>query len=207
MFPTTFDELNKLVGYKRSMSVDQYFDEMHLTKQQKEQRKKLARDLEDELVWTMAYMFYAKQQGLPVSMDAVQELRQRYLEAVGNTVVIDAYIQSHIAITAINIVDATNRHMDDPYYYSEDRARLIAENEASSIFNYTEYEDASKNMKYKTWHTIMDNHERESHAEINGATIGINEWFQLQGGECQFPRQDTLPDEEAVNCRCSLSFS
>lgn len=236
-----FDELNRLVGYKRSLQISRYFDEMKLTKQQKTYRKALARKLEDEMVWLMSYLFYARQQGISVSMDALNEIRQRYrivlvdiqreypnafaavqremdflaanIVAQTNARIIQAqtsdngYIDSHIDSATADIIDATNRHKDDPYFYSKDRARLIAENEASAIFNYTEFESAAKNKKYKTWNTIMDNHERESHAEVNGMTIPITDWFQLQAGMCQFPRQDTLPDEELVNCRCSLTFS
>ena len=120
---------------------------------------------------------------------------------------IDLYIATHIDSVTANIVDATNRHKDDPYFYSEDRARLIAEEESNSIFQYTEFEEASKNKRYKTWLTIMDGHQRESHGLVNGTTIPIDEEFILEGGTCQFPREDTLPDEEVCGCRCSLAFS
>ena len=205
--PVSFDELNRLVGFERSLPIDQYFDEMRLTPRQKEQRKRLARQLEEEMVWLMSYMFYARKQGISVSMNAINEIRERYREAVGSTVVIDLYIATHIDSVTANIVDATNRHKDDPYFYSEDRARLIAEEESNSIFQYTEFEEASKNKRYKTWLTIMDGHQRESHGLVNGTTIPIDEEFILEGGTCQFPREDTLPDEEVCGCRCSLAFS
>ena len=205
--PVSFDELNRLVGFERSLPIDQYFDEMRLAPRQKEQRKRLARQLEEEMVWLMSYMFYARKQGISVSMDAINEIRERYREAVGSTVVIDLYIATHIDSVTANIVDATNRHKDDPYFYSEDRARLIAEEESNSIFQYTEFEEASKNKRYKTWLTVMDGHQRESHGLVNGTTIPIDEEFILEGGTCQFPREDTLPDEECIGCRCSLAFS
>ena len=207
MLPLSFDELNRIVGFKRSMDISTYFDEMHLTKQQKAYRKRLASQLYEEMVWLMSYMFYARQQDISVSMDAITEIRDRYRGALGNTVAIDLYIATHIDSITADIVDATNRHRDDPYFYSKDRARLIAEGEANSIFNHTEYEEASKNKKYKTWHTIMDGHQRESHSIVNRTTIPIDDYFVLEGGTCLFPRDDSLPDEEACGCRCSLSFS
>lgn len=205
----SFDELNRLVGFERSMSINKYFDEMHLTKQQKAYRKRLASQLYEEMVWLMSYMFYARQQGISVSMDAITEIRDRYREALGNTVAIDLYIATHIDSITADIVNATNRHPDDPYFYSKDRARLIAEGEANSIFNHTEYEEAAKNKKYKTWHTVMDNRERESHAEVNGMTIPIYESFTLQGGSVLYPRDESLgaEDSELIACRCSLTFS
>ena len=202
-----FDELNRLVGFERSLSINRYFGEMHLTKQQKAYRKRLASQLYEEMVWLMSYMFYARQQGISVSMDAITEIRDRYREALGNTVAIDLYIATHIDSITADIVNATNRHPDDPYFYSKDRARLIAEGEANSIFNHTEYEEAAKNKKYKTWHTVMDGHQRESHGLVNGTTIPIDEEFVLEGGTCLFPRDDNLPDEEVISCRCSLTFS
>lgn len=191
------------------MYISTYFDEMRLAKQQKAYRKELARKLYEEMVWLMSYMFYARQQGISVSMDAIREIRQRYRDVVGDTFAIDLYISTHIDSITADIVNATNRHPDDPYFYSKDRARLIAENEANSVFNHTEYENAVKGKKYKTWHTIMDNHERESHAEVNGMTIPIYEPFTLQGGSVLYPRDESLgaEDSELIACRCSLTFS
>lgn len=247
--PLTFDALNQLTGYKRSISISRYFDEMKLTRQQKAYRKALARKLEDEMVWLMSYLFYARQQGIGVSMDALSEIRQRYrvvlldiqreypsafagiqqemnflaasivaqsneiararmAQSILDTPTSDSgYIATHIDSATADIIDATNRHKDDPYFYSKDRARLIAESESNSIWNYTEYASAVKNKKYKTWHTIMDGHQRDSHGNVNGMTIPINERFVLDAGTCLFPRSDELPEEEVCGCRCSLSFS
>ena len=77
----------------------------------------------------------------------------------------------------------------------------------SPFRDYSDYEDAVKNKSYKTWLTIMDGHQRESHGHVNGTTISIDEEFVLDGGTCLFPRADTLPDEEICGCRCSLEFS
>ena len=202
-----FDELNRLVGFERSMSISKYFDGMRLTKQQKAYRKQLARDLYAEMVWLMSYMFYARQQGISISMDALNEIRERYRDAIGDTFAIDLYISTHIDSITADIIDATNRHKDDPYFYSKDRARFIAEEESNSLWAYSDYEDAVKNKSYKTWLTIMDGHQRESHGHVNGTTISIDEEFVLDGGTCLFPRADTLPDEEICGCRCSLEFS
>ena len=206
--PVSFDELNRLVGFERSLPIDQYFDEMRLTTQQKEQRKRLARQLEDEMVWLMSYMFYARKQGISVSMDAINEIRERYREAVGSTVVIDLYIASHIDSVTANIVDATNRHKDDPYYYSEDRARLIAENDSSYIYDHDDYEQALQGKTHKQWLTVIDGHERDSHAEVNGQILPIGEPFVLQGGEMMHAHDDSLgaSDEELVNCRCVTRY-
>ena len=205
---TSFDELNRLVGFERSMSISKYFDDMHLTKQQKAHRKEMARKLYEEFVWLMSYMFYARQQGISVSMDALEEIRQRYRDVVGDTVVIDLYLSAHIDSITADIIDATNRHRDDPYFYSKDRARVIAENETSTTIDHSEYEDAVNGKRYKRWITIMDNHERESHAEANGMVMPIDEPFELQGGFLQYPHDGSLgcSEEELINCRCSCEY-
>jgi uncharacterized protein with gpF-like domain len=209
MLPLSFDELNRIVGYRKSIDISTYFDEMRLTPQQKAYRKQLARDLYAEMVWLMSYMFYARQQGISISMDALNEIRERYRDAIGNTFAIDLYISTHIDSITADIIDATNRHKDDPYFYSKDRARFIAEEESNSLWAYSDYEDAVKNKSYKTWLTIMDGHQRESHAEVNGMTIPISEPFDLQGGSVLYPRDESLgaEDSELIACRCSLAFS
>lgn len=205
----TWDELNQLVGYNISEPFDEYYAPMKLTEKQKRQRMDLAERLDDVFIALLAEFFYADQIGAIVSSDIYERTRESYMDAVRQSVEPDYYILNH----GIELIAATiavlMRHQDEPYFYSEDRARVIAENDSNSIWNHTEYEEAVKNKHYKTWHTIMDGKERESHAEVNGLTIPINDVFHLQGGDCYYPRSDELglSDDEIVNCRCSLTFS
>ena len=157
----------------------------------------------------MSEYFYADQLNTVVKLDIYERTRLEYLGAIEKYVLPDEYIINHATTTITNTIEVLLRHREDPYFYSKDRARAIAENEANSIFNYTEYEDAIKNKHFKTWNTIMDGRERDSHAEVNGITIPINEPFQLRGGYLQYPRDDSLDvsDDEIVGCRCSLTFS
>ena len=204
--PTSFDELNRLVGYKRSMPIDKYFDEMPITTEQKRLRKAFARRLEDEMVWLMSFLFYTRDN--PQYMMALEEIRERYRECADRDLLFDAYVAERINRATADIVSATSRHEDDPYFYSKDRARLISENESNTIWSYTEYENAIKNKSYKRWRTIMDGHERDSHAEVNGVVMPINEPFVLAGGLLQYPRDESYSpsDEEIIACRCGIEF-
>lgn len=209
MSVTSFDELNRLVGYKRSMPIDKFFDEMRISKSQKQLRKDLAERLNDEFDYVMAYMFYLQANGIPIaSTDIVSEITGRYRDAVGLLIPIDLYVANRIAKTAYEVTDATIRHPDDPYFYSLDRSRLIAENESNTLYSYDEFNEEAQNARYKQWLTIMDGKERESHAEVNETIIPIDEPFELQGGYAMFPRDDSMgiSDEELINCRCSLDF-
>ena len=141
--------------------------------------------------------------------DIYERTRREYLEIIENYVQPDEYIITHVLSTITNTIEVLLRHKDELYYYSKDRARAIAENEANVIFGHTEYEEAIKNKRYKTWHTIMDGRERDSHAEVNGMTLNITEPFELAGGLRQYPMDTSLgcSEDEWINCRCSLSFS
>lgn len=206
MFPTSFDQLNQLVGYERSIPIDQFFDEMPITTEQKRLRKAFARRLEDEMIWLMSFLFYTRDN--PQYLTALEEIRERYRECADRDLLFEAYVADRIEQATADIIAATSRHEDDPYFYSKDRARVIAENESNVIWSHTEYEDAVKNKSYKRWRTIMDNHERDSHAEVNGVVMPINEPFVLQGGLMMYARDDSLgaSDEEILGCRCGIEF-
>ena len=205
----TWDELNQLVGYKVSESFKEYYAPMKISAAQKRKRTKLAEQINGLFIGLLSEYFYAEQLKIIVMSDIYERTRREYLEIIENYVQPDEYIIAHVLSTITNTIEVLLRHKEDPYFYSKDRARAIAENEANSIFNHTEYEDAIKNKHFKTWNTIMDGRERDSHAEVNGITIPIDEPFQLRGGYLQYPRDDSLDvsDDEIVGCRCSLTFS
>ena len=206
----SWDELNQLVGFKRSEPFEQYYAPMKITEAQKRKRIELAEQLEDVMIGLLSFMFYAQQQGTIPYTDAYERAYEEYILILNNILNPDEYLLNHAETVLTDIISVTYRHPDEEYYYSADRARLISENEANSIYNYDEFQDAIDNgYHYKTWETIMDGKERESHAEVNGVTIPINDVFHLQGGDCYYPRSDELgmSDEEIVNCRCSLSYS
>jgi len=204
---TSFDALNQLVGMKRSEPFKEFYAPMHLTKEQKRERQRLAEAFEEEFLYMMSYMFYAYP---TLNEQMIYDLRDAYIRAieeVGLYSMVDQYYRQAEKF-AIDCIEATQRHKEDPYYYSADRARFCAENESNKIWAYTEYEEAVGNCQYKQWQTIIDGKERDSHAEINGEILRIGEPFILAGGLMMFPTDDSMgaSDEEIVNCRCSLTF-
>ena len=95
------------------------------------------------------------------------------------------------------------------YWISINRARLIAQNEANTFLNYTEYIQAKENgFTQKTWLTMPDNKVRDTHEEVEGKTIGIDEFFQVGNSEMKFPHDWELnPDpKETINCRCAVEY-
>ena len=205
----TWDELNQLVGYKVSEPFKEYYAPMKISAVQKRKRTKLAEQINGLFIGLLSEYFYAEQLKIIVMSDIYERTRREYLEIIENYVQPDEYIIAHVLSTITNTIEVLLRHKEELYYYSKDRARAIAENEANVIFGHTEYEEAIKNKRYKTWHTIMDGRERDSHAEVNGMTLNITEPFELAGGLMQYPMDTSLgcSEDEWINCRCSLSFS
>lgn len=224
--PRSWEELNEEVGFEVSEPIDEYFKPMRISEQQKEKRESLAYDLEDAVSGLLVYVFYAKKNGVELAFDELNQLsveqvratsrenpvvraREEYIDAVGEWMDVDEHLIGHVDKTLIAVLLVLMRHAEEPYYYSADRARAIAENDSNSIWNYREFEDALQKKRYKTWHTVMDGRERDSHAEMNGVTIPIDDVFHLRGGDCYYPRSDELgmSEEEIVNCRCVCNYT
>lgn len=205
-----FDELNRLVGYTRSEPFEDYFAPMKISDKQKRQRIDLAKDLDDIFEDLFIYMFEMARYGYSDYTDAYALAYSKYMEVIGNHVTPTDELILHGDELITSVLEVLYRHYDDPYYFSRDRARLIAEDDSNYVFEYDEFEDAKVNgFHMKTWNTIMDGHERDSHAEVNGMTIPIDEPFELQGGYVMFPGDDSMDADssELAGCRCSLSYS
>lgn len=64
--------------------------------------------------------------------------------------------------------------------------------------------DTTENNK-KVWVTVGDNLVRATHVAVDGQERGINEPFNLEGGNLMFPTDTSLgaSPSEIINCRCS----
>lgn len=226
-FPRSWEELNDEVGYEISEPIDEYFDPMRISEQRKEKRRNLAYDLEEVVSGLLVDSFYARQYGATLSFDELNQLsqeklraesredpvvraREEYIDVVEDYFPVDEDVMGHIDEVLIGALLVQLRHRDDPWYYSGDRARAIAENDSNALWNDEELKDAyDSGYRYKTWVTTMDGRERNSHAEVNGVTIELEELFELQGGYMAFPMDETYdPDpSEVCNCRCCLEYS
>lgn len=206
----SFDELNKLVGMKRSEPFEKYFRPMRISKEQKRERQRLAEMLEEEFLYIMSYMFYAYP---TLNEQMVIDLRDGYirqLEELGIAVMVNDIYYRQAQKFAIDCIESTQRHKDDPYYYSADRARLMAEDQSNFVGDISDFADAlDAGCTMKTWNTVGDNHVRYSHEEVEGLTIPIDELFVLQGGLLAYPHDVShgCDSSEVSGCRCSLSFS
>ena len=209
MTVTTYDELNRLNGVQKSMSFDDYFGEMVISEEQKDKRKKLADSFFDEFVFVLAWAFYTAQQRAITAKEIEPVLKEHYEKAAKNGVDIEGDIKEYIDNIVIEISETTANRQDSEYTFTEDRARLLAENESNTLLNMQEFKDAKEvGYRYKRWNTIIDGKERDTHAFAEGQERPIDEPFEVGGYYMNFPKDDSFgaSPEEIINCRCSVTF-
>ena len=101
---------------------------------------------------------------------------------------IDFDVSEYVKQFSQDMVDTTLRNGDTPYFTSDDRAVLIAENESQNTFNRQDYIDAIKSGKTrKQWVDIRDRRERETHREVGGTIIPIEEYFLVGNSLLLYP--------------------
>lgn len=209
----SFDQLNTLYDAsrdRRSMDYKDYFGEMYLSDSQKEQRIDTAQRLEDVFKVLLGLVFYYYTEGEYEYADAIAEAQDAYRNILAGAAVSDYYTSIHIPDAVNGVVNTMLANPEDPFNFSLDRAILIAENEANSVWNDAEYEEALRSgKKRKTWHAIIDKGTRDWHREANGQTKPITEPFEVGGDLMQYPRDESLGagGENIVNCRCSATYS
>ena len=208
-----FDKLNTLGLVEipeermRSEPYETYFGDMYLTEMQIEDRIAIARLLEEPLRnWLLLIML-----GLASGLTIYEEARQELLE---NLIALSIADVEYLEMLADDITDSTRRHENDDWYWSEDRVLFISENEANTIMNGTEFQEArNRGMRRKQWIGVGDFRERETHLELNDLIIQIDEYFQIGEAQGLYPKDvispcTTLPEhpEELVGCRCCIVY-
>lgn len=210
MLSNSFDEINALMADRspRSMPYSKYFGEMHLTAAQKKDRITFAENFEEKAFELIALAYTLMQ--FNGDMSSLQALAEAFmLAAINEATQADTYLTLHAETFARNFVEVTMNHADDPYYFSADRAKVIAENEANIIHNHDDFTDAiGEGYRFKRWDAILDDKTRDDHVEVNGAVVPIDEPFIVGGYEMMYPGDESLGagPEEIVNCRCSVEY-
>jgi len=211
-----FDELNILGAYEapRSVPIEQWFGEMNLSESEKKTRISFATALMGLVFTALTRIYVYKSYGYEDLSAIDKDLTEQFLALIDDYTVLDNPIRRYVRRYVRRLIDTTIAHLGDgapsadSYWLSEDRARLNAENETNSIFNYDEFRIAKANgYKYKTWVTMRDERVRKTHREVDGVTIPIDEPFHVGQALLQYPRQPCEFPDEIVNCRCTLTYS
>lgn len=203
-----FDELTTSQSI---LSIDEYFNEIEeLTEEDKEKRKKFAYEMEDILLFIFALYLTMKDYNYIKEEYIKAQLQSRYIELVRKYGIdIDFDVSEYISQFSQNTIDTTLKNADTPYFTSDDRAVLIAENESQNTFNRQDYISAIKAGKAKKqWIDIMDKKERETHREVGGTVIPIEDYFIVGDSLLLYPHDYSMNPEakEVINCRCSIRY-
>lgn len=86
------------------------------------------------------------------------------------------------------------------------RSEAIARTETMRAYNAGSTEIYRANdVGQREWLATLDDRTRDSHAATNGQIVGIDEMFDVDGIEMDYPGDPNAPVEEVVNCRCSTA--
>lgn len=188
-----------------TQEIAKYFEEMDLPSEEIELRIKVANDFQR----FFRNLFLAMLVGEGLRESYINDIRNEYIricdryDLIPNT--------AHIDRLAETIVDNTLQNIDTEYYTSIGRSINIAECETNNSANYDDLQDAINNgYTQKTWVTQKDPKVRESHAVLDGMTIGIDELFDVGDAQMRFPCDEEYAfdsPQEINNCRCCILYS
>lgn len=201
-----FDELNVLKQYPR-IDFNEYFRVLNIPEDDKEKRVEMSEEITEVYDWLFALvaLMVATQQVIDTEYLIVSvETRLRDIMDVNVR-----YVSEHIVRVANETVETTVERRDEAYYISEQRASEIAADEAHTFYNYAELQEAYENgATKKTWLAELDKKTRDSHRNMSGTTIPIDEMFQFDDCEMMVPHDDINgTPEQTVHCRCVCKYN
>lgn len=203
------DELSNLTTQKAEPP-EQYFAKMDLSKEQVEKRLQYTEKANGLFDVILILLLTMNERGETNFFYAKSLLESWILSLVAEFTTPDDYLMDYATDTAYNFVDTTNKHIDEPWYTSSDRALYNAENGANDVLNYTEYKEAIEAGKTeKRWITEKDNRVRKSHKAVTQKPIPILEYFRVGMAQMRFTKDYELAaafPEELVNCRCTIEY-
>ena len=88
------------------------------------------------------------------------------------------------------------------------RARAIARTEVETASNVGQQAGAEQVgvPMMKTWLHSGGRDARVSHEHMNGKSVGMNEYFNVDGVQMYTPCDPQAPAEHVINCRCGLTY-
>ena len=205
----TIDEVTLPNEYDNNLSdfvkyFEEYYSKVPASKERRENRRDAAEELRDVIIIFLLLLRLQIENGAFNYDYLLNTFRNDFERAVGKFVTIDEYMSTYIKNETQMILDNTLNNLDNPgYYLSEDRATIDAANEGSIVINYAELQKAIDEGKTKKkWKTSLDNKVRPTHAEVEGKTIPIEDYFIVGGCAMMMPHDPECENmKEVANCR------
>lgn len=189
--------------------IQTYFRPMRISQERKEEREEASHTFRDTLLFLFALITAYRDYG-NIDWEVIEtQFRIDFEQAVTrysrNTPTMQAYVEEKVS----DFINTTKEQdLNDPYWTSDERATMEAVNEANDVVGYGELQKAIEaGYKYKTWRTERDNRVRKSHVKMEGKTIPITEYFDLDKGSMLYPHDYFNCPEECPNCRCAAIYS
>lgn len=191
------------------MSFKKYFGEMNLPEEEKSKRIQMAEELEENFIVTMTLLFTMAQVN-KIDYELIRkQIEDSYLETLRKHTSVDKYLETYVKSFSYDVIDSTKSHKNEPYYYSLDRAKFMAENEVNTALNHARYMEAVNAGKtMKRWESIIDEVTRKDHIEANGKYIPIGQAFHVGDSWMLFPKDMSMNPNpnQVINCRCSIMY-
>lgn len=189
--------------------LDDYFDVMEVTEESKEKRKDIAKEIRLALLFWFMLIGLMREYGVMDEEYAKTTLRDRLKSVIYKFVLIDVYIIQYIDKLVEDIASTTFKGMEKEYNFSDERATEIGANEANTIENRNEWQEAvDAGYRYKTWVTEKDNRVRKDHALKDGKKIPINNYFVFPDCRMLYAHDELNGSaRQVINCRCSMKYS
>lgn len=206
----TYEKLNEMIENPRSEPFDSYFEDMELSESEKNNRVSLAEKLEDNFLPILIFLFTLKRYNRVIDWEEIRlRFEINYRTGIDGTINLDKFTENRIKTFSYDVIESTQNHIDDVWYYSIDRAKFISENESNISWEYQTYIDAVNAGKTKKkWITMRDKRVRHTHRQVDGKTIGINDIF-LVGNSMMLHSGDSSMGAEAkelISCRCTTKY-
>lgn len=210
---TDFDELNTLsepLSELTDSTYYNYFIKMDLPDDEIAKRIQTAEEFEDEFMVILALALLLYQQGTFDRQRIQERFREGYLRVGRMRLSFDSwYLAQRATEFSQDVSRTTEQNLDTEYYTSLDRAMNMSRTESNVINNYGYFLDmAEQGYTKKQWRTMLDKRVRDSHRSLEGKTVGLYEYFDVNGYQLLFPADTSLspPASVVAGCRCSLRF-
>lgn len=205
----------KYFDYKQF--IKEYFDPMDISEEQKEERRKLANEMFNVFLFLFSLVEVAEANNYSNIEFLSTQFELQFAPLVMSYSRNDDYISRYIDKVSNDVVKTTvdglkkpEKSTDREFVMSDKRAAYAAVNEANSVENYEELQEAIESgYTHKRWCTMLDKRVRDTHRLLEGKTIPIDDYFEVGDDLLLFPRDEENCEnvENIAGCRCSLKYS
>lgn len=189
------------------LNIIDFFSEMNLSQDEIDRRISYAQQVKEMYHRVFTIVKAAKKVDDDLDAEFIEDMLTNGYADIFNAD--NHYTQKHLSLIVPEVVSTTLKNINDAYYLSDERAKIIAVNDVNSICNNELEEKAIKSgFKYKIWETMKDDKVRHTHIMADGQRVPIDGMFTVGMSEMRFPMDtENGNPEEIINCRCVCIYT